>query len=136
MRFAALATLLAAAAALAAPAPAGRHAATGKHATLPLPPHVGAGSGYRPLILFNDTFFGRDFVKRDYAFEARGEARKAQKAQDAFGQAGGMLSAAGPAGAQDCPVECEVTWNTTREAEATAGARARRAARRRPRPLS
>ena len=33
------------------------------------PPHPTAA--IRPLILFNDTFFGRDFVPRDYAFEAR-----------------------------------------------------------------
>jgi hypothetical protein len=30
-----------------------------------------AADAYRPLILFRDAFFGRTFVKTDYAFEAR-----------------------------------------------------------------
>jgi len=37
-----------------------------------LPPHTGGAAGaYRPLILFHDSFFGREFVHREYAFEAR-----------------------------------------------------------------
>lgn len=36
-----------------------------------LPPHTGAPGGLRPLILFHESFFGRDFVHREYAFEAR-----------------------------------------------------------------
>jgi hypothetical protein len=44
--------------------------ATGLSAALP--PHTGGASGgLRPLILFHDSFFGRDFVHREYAFEAR-----------------------------------------------------------------
>jgi hypothetical protein len=36
-----------------------------------LPPHTGNRSGHRPLILFHDSFFGRTFVRPEYAFEAR-----------------------------------------------------------------
>ncbi len=35
---------------------------------------AGPGVSRRPLILFYDDFFGRDFVKEDYAFEVRPRA--------------------------------------------------------------
>jgi hypothetical protein len=34
-------------------------------------PHHGPSGAALPLILFNDSYFGREFVRHDYAFEAR-----------------------------------------------------------------
>ena len=58
------------------PAPAGNATGNSKSsasgtAAATLPPHTGTLGGPRPLILFHDNFFGRDFVHREYAFEAR-----------------------------------------------------------------
>ena len=102
-----------------------------------LPPHNGArAGGYRPLILFHDLFFGRTFVQPDYAFEVR--ARRARRHEGwqlvrfipqralaislRAAQADARRSAP-MRSRQDCSVDCELSWNMTREPEAAAGAR-------------